>query len=170
MRPERRENGRLARILLATLGLLMALPVGALALIGGVLLDPALRQAFSRLGLAGGLAGLADLAAGLPPDTATLMLAALAQLLALLVVLPPVLTVLIGELFGLRSALWYGGVCAALTAALPWLARGAALPPAGPAAAAEARLSLLLLATGAASGLTCWLIAGRSAGAGPSEP
>ncbi len=160
----------LGRILLALLALLMAIPAGALVLLGGVLLDPALREAFGRLGLAGLFTGLADLAAGVPPDLAASMLAFLAQALALLVVLPPILTALIGETFGLRSALWYGGVGAGLTAALPWLARGAALPPAGPAAAAEARLSAILLATGAASGLTYWLIAGRSAGTGPSAP
>ncbi|WP_342150423.1 hypothetical protein [Methylorubrum sp. SB2] len=154
----------LGRILLTTLALLMAIPAGALALIGGVLLDPALRETFGRLGLAGLLAGLMDLSAGLPPDMAALMLAFLAQALALLVVLPPVLVALIGALFGLRSALWYGGACAGLTATLPWLARGATFP-AGPAAVAEARLSALLFATGAASGLTYWLIAGRSTGA-----
>ncbi|KQT46420.1 hypothetical protein ASG52_11820 [Methylobacterium sp. Leaf456] len=159
----------LGRILLATLALLLAISAGALTLMGGVLLDPALRETFGRLGLAGLLAGLTDLAAGLPPDMAALILAFLAQALALLVVLPPVLAALIGALFGLRSALWYGGACAGLTAALPWLARGAILPT-GPAAAAEARLSVLLLATGAASGLTYWLIAGRSAGARRPEP
>ncbi|SFK76194.1 hypothetical protein [Methylorubrum salsuginis] len=158
----------LGRILLVVLALLMAIPAGALALLGGVLLDPALREAFGRLGLAGLFTGLADLAAGVPPDLAASMLAFLAQALALLVVVPPILTALIGETFGLRSALWYGGVGAGLTAALPWLARGAALPPAGPAAAA--RLSAILLATGAASGLTYWLIAGRSAGTRPSAP
>lgn len=156
----------LGRILLASLALLMAISAGALALMGGVLLDPALREALGRLGLTGLLAGLADLAAGLPPDMAALMLTFLAQALALLVVVPPVLTAVVGELFGLRSALWYGGLCAGLTVALPWLARGAVAPPAG-AVAAEARLSVLLLATGAASGLTYWLIAGRGAGARP---
>lgn len=152
----------LGRIFLAAFALLMAIPAGAVTFAGGVLLDPALREAFARLGVAGLLAGLTDLAAGLPPEMAATMVALLAQALALLLVLPPVLTAVIGATLGLRSALWYVGFDAALTAALPWLARGAASAPTGPAAAAEARLSLLLLAAGAASGLTYWLIAGRA--------
>lgn len=152
----------LARLLLGGLALLMAIPAGALALLCGVLVDPTLRAAFARLGVAGLLTGLTDLAAGLPPDMAATLLAVLAQALALLLVLPPVLTAVIGATLGLRTPLWYGGFDAALTAALPWLARGAASPPAGAAAAAEARLSALLLATGAVSGLTYWLIAERA--------
>ncbi|GJE74079.1 hypothetical protein [Methylorubrum suomiense] len=155
----------LTRLVTGVLALLLALPAGVLVFAGGALLDPALRDAFGRLGLAGLLVGFTDLVAGLPPDMATAMLAILAQALALLLALPPLLTAAIGEILGLRSPFWYGGACAALTAALPWLARGAVPPPTGAAAVAEARLSILLLATGAASGLVYGLIAGRTAGA-----
>ena len=68
--------------------------------------------------------------------------------------------------------LWYGAGCGLLTAALPWLTRGAVrsrdtgrnsgLNP--DLLAAEARLTLILFVVGAGAGLVYWLIAGRSAG------
>lgn len=155
---------RLGRLVLAALALTMAIPAGVLTLGAGVLLDPGLREAFGRLGLVGLFAGLSDLAQGLPPDMAAMAILVLMQALGLLLILPPALAALIGETLGLRSPFWYGGATGTLTALLPWLARGGPPHP-GPALAAEAHLSAILLAAGLASGLVYWLIAGRSAGA-----
>lgn len=154
----------LGRLLLAAFALTLAIPAGALALAAGALLDPAFRDAFGRLGLVGLVAGLSDLAQGLPPDIAVLAALAFAQALGLLLILPPTLAALIGETLGLRSLVWYGGATGGLMALLPWLARGAPSPSAG-ATGTEARLTVLLLLAGAAAGLVYWLIAGRSAGA-----
>ena len=157
----------LTRLFLAAFALLLAIPAGALTLGAGVLLDPDFRDAFGRLGLVGLFSGLADLAEGLPPDIAVMAALAFAQALAVLLILPPVLTALLGEALGLRSFVWYGGGTGTLTALLPWLARGG---PASPAAAtgAEARLTALLLVTRAASGFVYWLIAGRTVGPRPA--
>ncbi len=156
----------LGRILLAVFALVLAIPAGAVTLAAGVLLDPVVRETLGRLGLVGLFAGLSDLAQGLSPDMAVMAVLLFAQALGLLLILPPVLTALIGETLGLRSPFWYGGATGALTALLPWLARGGPPPAAGSAAAgAEARLAAILLVTGAVSGGVYWLIAGRSVGA-----
>nr|WP_183434534.1 hypothetical protein [Methylobacterium sp. R2-1] len=156
----------LGRLLLAAFAVMMAIPAGTLALTAGVLLDPSFREAFGRLGLVGLLAGLSDFAAGVPPEVAVMAAIGLAQALGLLLILPPALTALIGEMLGLRSPVWYGGASGGLTALLPWLARGSVARPSGSeAAAAEGRLAAILLLAGAVSGLVYWLIAGRTAGA-----
>lgn len=159
----------LGRLLLAAFALVMAIPAGTLALAAGVFLDPSFREAFGRLGLVGLMAGLTDLADGLPPEVAVMAALGLAQALGLLLILPPTLAALIGETLGLRSPVWYGGASGGLTALLPWLARGGAAPPSGSEAAAEARLTAILLLAGAVSGLVYWLIAGRSAGVRPRD-
>ncbi|MBD8906668.1 hypothetical protein [Methylorubrum zatmanii] len=153
----------LGRVFLATFALTLAIPAGALTLGAGVLLDPAFRETLGRLGLVGLFAGLTDLAQGLPPDMAAMAALAFVQALGLLLILPPVLSALLGETLGLRSFVWYGGTAGTLMALLPWLARGGP-PPNTAAAGAEARLTTLLLVTGATSGFVYWLIAGRSAG------
>lgn len=160
----------LGRFLLATFALVLAIPAGTLALAAGVFLDPSFREAFGRLGLVGLLAGLSDLAAGVPPEVAVMAAVGLAQALGLLLILPPALTALVGEPLGLRSPVWYGGASGGLTALLPWLARGGAAPPSGSqAAVAEMRLAGILLLAGAVSGLVYWLIAGRTAGGQPLD-
>ncbi|ACK82805.1 hypothetical protein [Methylorubrum extorquens] len=154
----------LGRLLLAAFALIVAIPAGALTLGAGVLLDPSFREALGELGLVGLFAGLSDLAQGVPPDMAVMAVILFAQALSLLI-LPPTLAALVGEMLGLRSPFWYGGAAAGLTALLPWLARGGPPPAAGSvASAAEARLAAILLVTGAVSGLVYWLIAGRSVG------
>ncbi|MCJ2031629.1 hypothetical protein MKK50_19860 [Methylobacterium sp. J-043] len=155
----------LGRLLLAAFALIVAIPAGALTLGSGVLLDPGFREALGELGLVGLLAGLSDLAQGVPPDMAVMAVLLFAQALSLLLSLPPTLAALVGETLGLRSPFWYGGASGGLTALLPWLARGGPPPAAGSvASAAEARLAAILLVTGAVSGLVYWLIAGRSVG------
>ncbi|UMY17332.1 hypothetical protein MMB17_22360 [Methylobacterium organophilum] len=153
------------RLLIGAFALLLAIPCGAAVLATGVLLDPATSEALSRLGLVGFFGGLSDLAEGIPPEVAFMALLAFAQALFVLLVLPPTLTAILGEAFGLRALAWYGGASGLFTALLPWLARGGIRPPSGPAAlAAEGRIAAILLLAGAASGLVYWLVAGRGAG------
>jgi hypothetical protein len=84
---------------------------------------------------------------------------------AALLILPPALVALIGEIAGTRSFVWYGLGCGALTAALPWVGRGSERFTEGNMLGAEGRITALLFITGAVAGLTYWLVAGRSAGA-----
>ncbi|AWN41058.1 hypothetical protein [Methylobacterium durans] len=152
----------LGRLVLMALGLLLAIPAGAGALTLLLLLDPAAQGWLANGALAGLDALLPDLAAGLAPETMLIVLAGLAQALFGLLVLPPVLIALIGETLRLRSLAWYGGACGLLTAALPWLMRGAPRPGGSvERLAAEGRLSAILFLAGAAAGLVYWLVAGR---------
>ena len=109
--------------------------------------------------------------AGEPPDArAVALFTAFATGVFAILVAPPALVAVIGEVLGWRALLWYAGGSGALTALLPWLGRArsgmarateAALP-------AEGRITLILFLTGAASGLVYWAIAGRSAGVRPA--
>jgi hypothetical protein len=87
-------------------------------------------------------------------------LAGISKLVLTLFVAPPALVGLIGEVAGLRRLAWYAGGTAALTAAIPWLMRGAARI----ASPAEIHVSLVLALTGAVAGLVYWMVAGQSAG------
>ena len=138
----------LGRLFVAALALLLAIPAGGFVLGLAVFLDPVAGAWISAGAQAGLDLALSDLSAGLPPEG-----------LFWLLVVPPVLTALIGGTLGLRSLAWYGGGCGLLTALLPWLGRGAARV--GQAPAAEARLTALLFLAGAAAGLVYWLAAGR---------
>jgi hypothetical protein len=89
-----------------------------------------------------------------------------AGVLVLALVLDPVAGAWLtaGALAGIDGALADGLGCGLLTAALPWLGRGAARL--GSAPLAEARLTAVLFLAGAAAGLVYWLVAGRHAGPG----
>lgn len=159
----------LGRLVLAALGLVLAIPAGAGALSLLLVVDPTAQGWLLGGALAGLDAALPDLAAGLAPETMLIALAGLAQALFVLLVLPPFLVALVGETLGWRGLSWYGGACGLLTAALPWLVRGAPRPG-GPAErlAAEAHLTAILFLAGAAAGLVYWLVAGRRAGTDPA--
>ncbi|WP_375455615.1 hypothetical protein [uncultured Methylobacterium sp.] len=152
----------LGRLLLGSLALLLAIPTGAGTLLAALVLDPVASVWLTKGAMAGLDAGLSDLAAGLPPEGFPLLLAGLAKAAFMVFVVPPVLVALIGETLRLRGYVWYGGACGLITAALPWLARGA-VRPGGPLAA-EARLTAILFVAGAGAGLVYWLVAGRGAG------
>jgi len=152
------------RLFLLVLGLIMAVPFGAATLAAGSLLDPVLRDALGALGFASAGLFLSDLLEGVPPDAAMAFAAALGMGLFAVLVAPPTLTALIGEVLGLRSFVWYGGAAGGLAASLPWLARMRATAGADTALQTEGRATALLFLTGAASGLAYWLVAGRSAG------
>ncbi|WP_449410745.1 hypothetical protein [Methylobacterium komagatae] len=159
----------LGRILLGAFALLLAVPAGGIALSVALLFDPGANAWLTNGALAGLDVALGDLAAGLPPEGLLLLVAGLAKALFVLLFVPPALVGLAGEVLGARSLVWYGGGCGLLTAALPWLMRGAPRPGASGLAAAEARLTLILFVVGGCAGLVYWLIAGRSAGNAPLE-
>ena len=157
----------LGRLLLGAFALLLAVPTGCAALVLALLVDPAAQAWLTGGALAGLDMALSDLSAGLPPEGLILFIAGLAKALFVLLFVPPAVVGLGGEILGRRSLLWYGAGCGLLTAALPWLTRGAMRSGAGrdPALlAAEARLTVILFVVGASAGLVYWLVAGRRAG------
>jgi hypothetical protein len=161
----------LGRTFLLLVGLLFAIPAGVLALGIGVVVEPAARELVAALGVAGLDSVFSEFwAEGAPEVAATGLLVGLWTLSAMLLILPPALVALIGEVIGTRSFVWYGLGCGALTAAVPWLYRGAERWSDSAALPAEGRLTALLFVTGAVAGLTYWLIAGRSAGRRRAPP
>jgi hypothetical protein len=158
----------LGRLILGAFALLLAVPAGCAVLILALLVDPTAQAWLSGGALAGLDMALSDLSAGLPPEGFALLLAGLAKALFVLLFVPPALVGLGGEILGRRGLLWYGAGCGLLTAAVPWLTRGAVHAAGGTRdaglLAAEARLTLILFVVGASAGLVYWLIAGRGAG------
>ncbi len=161
----------LGRLFLGAFALLLAVPAGFAVLALALVVDPTAQAWLTGGALAGLDMAVSDISAGLPPEALGLLIAGLAKALFVLLVVPPAVIGLGGEILGRRGLLWYGAGCGALTAALPWLARGASRSGDARAEptlmAAEARLTLILFVAGACAGLVYWLIAGR--GAGPAR-
>jgi hypothetical protein len=82
------------------------------------------------------------------------------RLVFTLLVFPPLLIAVLSEAIRMRSLLWHAGAIGVLTAAVPWILRGAARI----GSPAELHVSLILGLTGAVAGLVYWAIAGRDAG------
>ena len=153
------------RAFLFLFGLLLAIPAGLSALAIGIALDPAARELIAALGVAGFEDFLFDvwddgLSEGMPGS----LFIRLWALSATLLILPPAIVALVGEIAGTRSFVWYGFGCGALTAALPWLSRGSERLADGSVLGTEGRITALLFLVGAVAGLAYWLVAGRSAG------
>jgi hypothetical protein len=156
-----------SRLILWGFALLLAVPTGFAVLVLALFVDPAAQVWLTNGALAGLDMALSDLSAGLPPEGLALLIAGLAKALFVLLFMPPALVGLGGEIFGRRGLLWYGAGCGLLTAALPWLTRGAVRSSGGRDAAllaGEVRLTLILFVVGASAGLVYWLVAGRNAG------
>ncbi|HEU6441604.1 MAG TPA: hypothetical protein VFF38_04540 [Microvirga sp.] len=83
-----------------------------------------------------------------------------------LLVLPPLVIAVISETLKMRSLLWYTLATGILTAAVPWILRGAARV----SNPAELHVSAILGLTGAVAGLVYWAIAGRDAGGRTPPP
>jgi hypothetical protein len=155
----------LGRVFLFCLGLFLAIPAGLLALAVGVVIEPAARELVAALGIAGVETLLSDLWEDSPAQFAMWeVFLGLWALSTTLLILPPALVALIGEIAGIRSFVWYGFATGGLTAVLPWLGRESERWAESGAFGAEARITTLLFLTGAAAGLTYWLVAGRSTG------
>jgi predicted anti-sigma-YlaC factor YlaD len=153
----------IGRLLLAGLALLFAVPIGGIVLFTALsaLFGEALARAAPDL-----IASLFSAAALDPEFVAEGLAALLFGILPTLLVLPPLVVLLAGEILGARSLAFHAGLTGAITAAMPFLLRSgerAASPE-------EVRLSLALALSGATAGMVAWLIAGRSAGfASPPE-
>jgi hypothetical protein len=160
----------LGRLVLFAFGLLLAIPAGCIALAIGIAVVPAAQELIAALGIAGWDALWSDFSDGSFEAEAGAVFFGLWALSATLLVLPPALVAAIGEIAGIRSFVWYGFGCGALTAALPWLGRDSERLAGGEVLGAEARITALLFVTGAVAGLTYWLVAGRSAGRNRPSP
>jgi hypothetical protein len=153
----------LGRLLLDALALVLAAPTGA------VVLSVALVTMFGEdfLRMAPDFLDLMVSAAIVDPLVVAESFAALLfQILPVLLLLPPALTLLAGEILDIRSILFHAGATGVVTAALPFLLRSAERS----ATPEEIRLSLALGIAGLASGTMTWLIEGRSAGFSQPEP
>jgi hypothetical protein len=160
----------IGRLLLLVVALAIAIPFGTIALAIGVAVEPAARELAGALGFATLWSIVADLAAGEPPDErAVALFTAFSAAVFALLVAPPALVAIIGEVLGWRAFLWYALATGAVTAALPWAgrARGGLSRISEAALQAEARITFILFVTGAVTGWVYWLIAGRSAGRRP---
>jgi len=166
------------RLILVPTGLILAIAAGFIFLLIAGLAEPAGRKVLEGIGWVFLLALRSDAMQGDPPGSFLVLATKIIWGATVAVVVVPVLiTALIGEVARLRSSIWYVGVPAVLTAAIPWLARGARA--AGSAAirdaaarsaetqADEARLALLLFLSGALSGFIYWAVARRDADLGP---
>ena len=155
----------LGRVFLFLFGLLLAIPAGLIALSIGIAFEPAAQDLVAALAAAGFEAIVTGLwREGPSAFAAEGVFFGLWALSAVVLVLPPALVGLIGEFVGIRSFVWYGLGCGALTAALPWLRRGSERFTDNNVLGAEGRITALLFLTGAVAGLIYWLVAGRSAG------
>jgi hypothetical protein len=83
-------------------------------------------------------------------------LLALGRVMFTLLIFPPLLVAIISEVLRLRSLLWHVLATGVLTAAVPWILRGAARV----ANPEELHVSLVLGLTGAVAGLVYWAIIG----------
>jgi len=81
---------------------------------------------------------------------------AVGRIMFTLLIFPPLLIAVISEVLGMRSLLWHALATGVLTAAVPWILRGAARI----STPAELHVSLVLGLTGAVAGLVYWAIAG----------
>ena len=149
------------RLLLAIVGLILAIPAGAVFLAVGGLAVPETRELAADLTLNGVFAMASALLNAQGPDTVWAVAAgAFWALTTALLVLPPILVAAIGGAAGLSSYVWYAGGGGLLTIAIAWLGRtsGAGLDQ------SNVKLLSLLFLTGAVSGFVYWAVAGREMG------
>ncbi|MBB4019161.1 hypothetical protein GGR16_004208 [Chelatococcus caeni] len=155
----------LARLAVVAFALGAAITAGFIFMVIAGLGEPAMHELIAGLGFAGFFALFDAIMSEGAPDAAALAIGAALWTMALMVlVLPPVVAAVVGEIGGWRSFVWYGGASGAISAAVPWAAG------AGRAGEGELRITLLLFLTGTLSGLVYWLIAGRTAGVERGEP
>ncbi|MCP8939788.1 hypothetical protein NK718_14765 [Alsobacter sp. SYSU M60028] len=153
------------RLFVILVGLAASIAAGVVFLVVAGLFVPATRELAADFSLGGMLALFAALVSSDAPDRVWSAVAlAFWTVATALVVLPPVLAAIIGEVAGLRSFVWYSGAAGLLTAAIAWLGHAASHGP----DSAETKLLLLLFLTGAVAGWVYWAIAGKMAGAARS--
>lgn len=149
------------RVLVVLCGLVLAWSAGTVFLAVGGLAVPATRELAADLTFGSLFAAVAALFAADAPDRVWLAVAvAFWTLTAALLLLPPLVAAVAGELAGARSFVWYAGLSGGLTAAIAWIGHAGGHGP-NPA---ETKLLTLLFLTGAVAGLVYWMVAGRGAG------
>ena len=158
------------RLILVPTGLILAIAASFIFLLVAGLAEPAGRKVLEGVGWMFLLAMRSDAMRGDPPGSYLVLATRIIWGATIaVVVLPMLITALIGEIARLHSFLWYVCAPAILTPAIPWLARSARA--AGSAAIREAasrspeiqvdetRLALLLFLSGALSGFIYWVVA-----------
>jgi hypothetical protein len=153
---------RLARLLLLVpFALLTAIAASGAFLMVACLFDPLL-AGFTGDALAVAWWTLTDMLLGGedPAPFVTEAILGAGRLAASLLVAPPLVVALVGEVVGARSLLWHAGATGLLTGAVPFLLRGGGRG----ATPEELHIAAVLALTGAVAGLVYWLIAGSSAG------
>jgi hypothetical protein len=149
------------RLMVIVVGLAFAVTAGFLFLfVAGMMVPEARDLAFdlTRLSIFVTAASMAQ--SGAPDQVMGQFAFGLWLLTTAILVGPPVVAAIVGELGGWRSFAWYGGASGLIAAAIAFLGHSSARLP----NAAENKIMLLLFVTGAVSGLVYWAIAGRSAG------
>ncbi|MGY6569249.1 MAG: hypothetical protein ACXIVE_09670 [Salinarimonas sp.] len=153
----------LGRLILLILGLIFAIPAGAVTLALGIFSEPAAQQLVAMIGTAVFDLLFSEAIRNGDPDVVFAEFAMGFAFISLVLLVAPVSFVAIcGEVTGTRSLIYYGVVTGLITAAIPWLMRGGYVET--PALEAEWRITALLFVTGAVAGFVYWLITGRSAG------
>ncbi len=162
-------------LILLPLAFAFAIPAAAMFLFVAGLMEPAGREL--ALALIEALAQLFADAVWMDavPDAALPVAWSLWRASLAVLVAPVLCAGIAGEVFRVRSYVYYAGVTGLVTALVPWVARtrlgissGAGLRGMDPA---ELRLTAILFLTGVVAGTVYWLIAGRTAGPAPeSEP
>lgn len=155
-------------LLLIPLALLIAIGASSLFFLAATIVDPVMATLTGDT-LFVGFWALVDAVFSSDdpaPIVADAMLA-VGRIVFTILVFPPVLIAVVSEVIRMRSLVWYAGATGVLTAAVPWILRGAARV----ANPAELHVSLVLGLTGAVAGFVYWAIAGREAGRpSPTSP
>jgi hypothetical protein len=154
---------RFARLLLVCLALVASTASALVFLPIATLIDPATRGAGADLTAAASVSllerALSDQA---PGQALTLMLSGIRSAAAIVCCLPILVIGLIGETARVGSWLWYTIATGALTAAIPFVARGAGRVS-DAAQSVEIRFATVFFLTGVVAGAIYWFVAGRSA-------
>ncbi|MCB5174594.1 hypothetical protein [Microvirga lenta] len=147
-------------LLLIPLALLVAIGASSFFLMIASVIDPVMATLTGDTLFVGFWAFVdAVFSADDPEPIVTEAFLAVGRLVFTLLVFPPLLVAILSEVLGLRSLIWYAGAMGVLTAAVPWILRGAARV----GSPLELHVSLVLGLTGAVAGLVYWAIAGQSA-------
>lgn len=153
-------------LLLIPLALLIAIGASSFFLMVAAMIDPVMATLTGDTLFVGFWAFVdAVFSAENPQPIVSEAFLAVGRLVFTLLVFPPLLVAVVSEVLGMRSVVWYAGAVGVLTAAVPWILRGAARV----GSPLELHVSLVIGLTGAVAGLVYWAIAGQSAGKPPQN-
>jgi hypothetical protein len=148
----------LRRIVVMSVGFVVAASAGALLLPIAALFDPIVREAGFNAAASGLFAALDD--EGDPTAGVAALGFVFWSILIAVCAAPLAVAALVGEIAGTRKWVWYVGVSGFLAAASPWIARATrGLAGAHRASPLELRIATLFFFTGAMTGWIYWLIA-----------